>query len=803
MEKKNTMNNIYFDSAFWVSHPDLVKNQSSWGWIVHPQVSTPFVMAYKREFKVDKKKTIVIHVSADERYELFLDGKRIGRGPERGDPQNQFFESYELSLVAGEHILVARVWSLGYYAPVAQMSLQHGFILSSDDEHSKLLDTGVADWMVKRLAGYSFKGENCTGARIDTDGNSFCWGFESGKSGRWEKTVSLRQGATKEILGSSDYTGHYLRPSLLPAMLEQRIQSVHIRYIAEEKSPELKSVPIDIAACDQELLNEWENLLKIQKRSSPLNIPANRCLRVIIDMNDYYCAYPEIIVSSGTGSVIDINWAESLFTEFSENGSRKAKGNRDVVDGKYFIDFTESDTFRPDGGKLRRFNTLWWRSGRYIELIIKTGNEALLIDDFILTETRYPFNFESSFHSDDKKIEDDIIPVCFRTHQMCSHETYMDCPYYEQLLYTNDARIQALIQYVTSSDNSLSIKSLEMLHLSRQVSGLTLARYPSWKPQLISTFPLGWIGMLYDFASWNDNKDFVKKLLPTARNIIDTFALHINNNKLLSSLPGWNFVDWRPEWNKGVPPGGTEGELSSLINFQFINALKQVMDLENYAGEEELVRKNKRIINEITTAVDIAFWSKGRGMYSDDLEHKYFSEHTQSLAIIAECISDEKKNQIARNLQNRSDLTECSLYFLHFLFEACKLLSLEDVIFERIALWGNLKEQGFKTVYEEYEPSRSDCHAWASHPIYHIFTSIAGIRPGTMGFKSVDINPLFGKLHKINIEMPHNNGLIKMDLIREKETVSGKILLPKDIDGIFTYNDFSLSLNSGLNIIKQ
>jgi alpha-L-rhamnosidase len=801
MKKGNTMNNIYFNSAFWISHPDLVKNPSRWGWVVHPQIPTPFIMAYKREFELDKNKTIVIHVSADERYELFLDGKRIGRGPERGDPENQFFESYELSLVAGKHILVARVWTLGYYAPVAQMSLQHGFILSSDNEHSTLLNTGVANWMTKQLSGYSFKGEFCTGPKIDIDGNYFSWGFESGEGDQWEKAISLRQGATKEILGSSDYVGHYLRPSLLPAMFEQRIQSVHVRYIAEEKSSELKSVPIDTAACNQELLNEWDDLLTISKNSSPLNIPANKCLRVIIDMNDYYCAYPEIVVSRGKGSVIDINWAESLFTELSENGKRKPKGNRDVIDAKYFIDLADSDTFRPDGGKLRRFNTLWWRSGRYIELIIKTGNEALLIDDFVLTETRYPFNFESSFHSDDKTIEDDIIPVCFRTQQMCSHETYMDCPYYEQLLYTDDARIQALIQYVTTSDNSLSMKSLEMLHLSKQVSGLTLARYPSWKPQLISTFPLGWIGMLYDFASWNDNKDFVKKLLPTARGIIDAFALHIDDNKLLSSLPGWNFVDWRPEWDKGVPPGGTEGEFSSLINFQFINALKQVMYLEDYAGEKEFVCKNKRMINEIMTALDIAFWSKERGMYSDDLEHKYFSEHTQSLAIITECISDEKKTQIAQNLQNRSDLTECSLYFLHFLFEACKLLSLEEIIFERLALWKTLKKQGFKTVYEEYEPSRSDCHAWASHPIYHMFTSIAGIRPGTMGFKSVDINPLFGKSHTINIEMPHNNGLIKMDLIREKKKVSGKILLPKDINGNFTYKNISQSLKSGWNII--
>ena len=37
--------------------------------------------------------------------------------------------------------------------------------------------------------------------------------------------------------------------------------------------------------------------------------------------------------------------------------------------------------------------------------------------------------------------------------------------------------------------------------------------------------------------------------------------------------------------------------------------------------------------------------------------------------------------------------------------------------------------------------ARSDCHAWGSHPIYHLLTGVAGIKPASNGFASVRIVP--------------------------------------------------------------
>jgi hypothetical protein len=53
---------------------------------------------------LDASATVRIHVSADERYELWLDGVREGRGSERGDARNWFFESYDLALTRATNV---------------------------------------------------------------------------------------------------------------------------------------------------------------------------------------------------------------------------------------------------------------------------------------------------------------------------------------------------------------------------------------------------------------------------------------------------------------------------------------------------------------------------------------------------------------------------------------------------------------------------------------------------------------------------------------------------------------------------
>ncbi|MEZ4556023.1 MAG: hypothetical protein R2854_06150 [Caldilineaceae bacterium] len=107
------------------------------------------------------------------------------------------------------------------------------------------------------------------------------------------------------------------------------------------------------------------------------------------------------------------------------------------------------------------------------------------------------------------------------------------------------------------------------------------------------------------------------------------------------------------------------------------------------------------------------------------------------------------------SLLSDPSLTRTTIYFTHYLFETYRLLDQPAALFERMGLWFELAAQGFKTTPEQPEPSRSDCHGWGAHPLYHYFATLLGIRPAGLGFDEVEIRPMPGDLTHLSGEMVH------------------------------------------------
>ena len=91
--------------------------------------------------------------------------------------------------------------------------------------------------------------------------------------------------------------------------------------------------------------------------------------------------------------------------------------------------------------------------------MVQTADQPLVIDHLVLHETRYPLESASNFSASDPRLGQ-FFPIAMRALQMCSHETYMDCPYYEQLQYVGDTRLEALITYALTSDDRLPRQAL-------------------------------------------------------------------------------------------------------------------------------------------------------------------------------------------------------------------------------------------------------------------------------------------------------------------------------------------------------
>src|SRR5205814_4176785 len=113
---------------------------------------------------------------------------------------------------------------------------------------------------------------------------------------------------------------------------------------------------------DAGLAKAWQALWSGAKA---LTVAPRSRIRVIVDLEDYVCAFPRLVTRGGKGSQVRIQWAESLF--LTTGGWEKGKGNRDEVEGKYFQGV--GDSFFPSGGT-SEFDTLWWQAGRYLEILV-------------------------------------------------------------------------------------------------------------------------------------------------------------------------------------------------------------------------------------------------------------------------------------------------------------------------------------------------------------------------------------------------------------------------------------------------
>ena len=85
----------------------------------------------------------IIHASADNRYELFVNGARVVEGPARGDLDHWRYETLDIAghLHHGKNLIAAIVWNFAELAPMAQMTNETGLIVQGDTAAESAVNT--------------------------------------------------------------------------------------------------------------------------------------------------------------------------------------------------------------------------------------------------------------------------------------------------------------------------------------------------------------------------------------------------------------------------------------------------------------------------------------------------------------------------------------------------------------------------------------------------------------------------------------------------------------------------------------
>ena len=752
-------------------------------WIFVPQTSAGDFGVYHFRRHLDlagPPASFVVHASGDNRYQLYVNGRRVVWGPARGDLSHWRYETVDLApyLTAGRNLLAAVVWNFANEAPLAQITAQPAFLLQGDTEAERIADTGP-EWKALRNEACSLihvsydlaGGYYAAGPGEKVDGGRYPWGWETPgyDDSAWPAAIAVAEAAAFD----AQWAGRWmLVPRPIPLM--------------EEKPERLRAVRRSFG---------WPLPTAFPGAPAAFTIPANFMGACLLDQGYLTAGYPELVVSGGRGASILLRYTEALREQDGQS-----KGNRNEIQGKVFVGM--HDHFLADGSKSRLFRPLWWRSWRYIELNVETANEPLTIEDLRSTSVGYPFERRAHLETDDPGL-DRIQETGWRTARLCAHETYMDCPYYEQLQYVGDTRIQALVSLYNSGDARLMRNAIDLIGDSRISNGATASRYPSRLPQFIPSFSLWWIGMLHDYWWYADDPSFVRAMLPGVRDVLSFFEARQKPDGTLGPLPWWRFLDWTAAWPAGNPPQESGGS-SAPFDFLHIMALGWAADLEVF---QPLAAEYRARAAKIAATAQSLYWDPGRRLYADTPTRASWSQHTNALAVLAGVAPAPIAADLVVRVLEDPQLTPCSLYFRHYLYTALNKVGEGDHYLAQLADWYTMIDKYGLTTFAEWldrpgAPSRSDCHAWSASPNYELLHTVLGIDSAAPHFKRVLVRPFLGPLKRAKGSVPHPKGMIEVTLERAGAGLRAEVTLPPNILGELVWKGAHHPLSPGQNTLS-
>lgn len=365
-------------------------------WMIPAEpVPQPYVAVFRVRFTAECSSCLEFCYSADERANLFLDGRRLTGGPERGTRQHWFYAEVSIPVSCGEHSLTAQVLAFGpKISARAQLSIEPGFFFK---EKSSLISSTWEYQIAEHVEYTPWIGTDVFPVENILEG--FNWQILEGKGGSW-RPAAYRDDARR------------LLAPLLPSM-------------------------------------KYEEIFSFRQNGNTF----------IFD--DYECFYTAAVFS-GKGRV-RLRWSESgcdnsvLTEEFMKNHISCKSPSEEV----YILP-----------GERVAHTDYWWHAGRSLKMNLE-GDARL--EEIHFFRTGYPWKLKRSLEIPGDEAMTRLLKRSFHTIEACSFETFMDCPYYEQLQYIADTRIDALALRKITDDTRLIEKALLLI---------ADGQYPNWSSSL-------------------------------------------------------------------------------------------------------------------------------------------------------------------------------------------------------------------------------------------------------------------------------------------------------------------------------
>lgn len=343
------------------------------------------------------------------------------------------------------------------------------------------------------------------------------------------------------------------------------------------------------------------------------------------------------------------------------------------------------------------YRALRRRAARFILL---QGNGCIL-HDFSVLDARYPSQEGGKFECDDE-ILTKAYEISKRTVALCSEDTYVDCPSYEQTYWVGDARNSSLVNYFSLGDWELARHSCLLAAESLERSPFVESHVPSGWPMIIPAWSFLWMQACWECFYYTGDASFLEAVYPAMKKQLASITTQINKQGLFE-FRAWNFCDWAP---MDTPEKGVVAHNQGWLLLALGSMLKATRRMSDGITEE----KCKKLISEVKSGCNACLWDEENQAYVDALHHrgdrkKVFSLQTQCVLALAKVPKGEQREILRKVLFGLREapgfVNFGTPYFYFYLFELYE----RDGEFHRLVetlkeIWGMMLRRGVTTCWE-------------------------------------------------------------------------------------------------------
>lgn len=729
--------------------------EGKWIFTEAKRTEEPMMVCFRKEVLVDRVcDRCTIQISADSRYFLYINSDMVDCGPAKMPAGLRCYDELDITpyIKQGNNEIFVKVLCypkdslkvLGFSSgPISVITEGVGGLLIHELDTNYGLSTDES-WMCAKIDGYGFVKNKFAGyvgfsEHIDYER------VQASLDNNMKNAVVVMDSANSNPYGLASFWQLVKRP--IPQM-----------YM--EKKDTFK------------LMRQYDNTYEY-------------------DAQVYVFAFPAIKVSGKQGGFAKLTYAES-YGRFEETGYVKGVRNnpdrQEIIGEVDYITLQEGETI---------YIPFYPRAFRFVKVEV---SEDVEVEEFFYYETGYPLDVQAEFKADDEVYEK-IWDVSLRTLKLCMYETYVDCPYYEQMQYMMDTYLEAIYTMSVSDDSRLVKKAINDFAYSQLPNGLLPCNAPSSFVQVIPGFAIYWLLLLDAYFMYEDDVEFVKGHLGTVDRIIDFFTRHINEDGLLGDTGFWQFFDWVDGWERGVP---VQKGVNILYNMLFVLGLRTAAKLNLSVGRLSTHNEYLALANSLSYQIIKHSFDKETGLFKNSPnDEKPVSVHAQVFAVVAQVVmcEDNKRALMRTTVENAGKLKPMSYAMRFFLCRALEETDMYDEVYKTFRIWDAYKELlelDLTTWPEDFVTQRSDCHGWSALPLSEFVRCYLGVRPIEYGFKKVGIYIYDSPFEKYSGTAVAKGKEIFVDI----DNVTGNVALriPKGLD--YELKDFRKNVQSPKYLIS-